>query len=107
MDWLENAVSRQLDCIAAILNQPLQELAVLCAPAWNSRAHLDHALTSYLDNKTNHRCRVLYAIDADGQQNSSIISANEADVTTVGEDLSGRRRLAVTDEQDRFGPGPG
>ena len=95
MDWLENAVSRQLDCIAAILSKPLQELALVCAPAWNNRMQLDHALSSYLDNKTNHRCRVLYAIDDEGQQNSSIISATETDDTTIGEDLSGRPYLEL------------
>jgi len=103
MDWLENAVSRQLDCIAATLSRPLQELATICAPAWNNRVHLDHALSSYLDNKSNHRCRTLYTIDTDGRQTSSNISAHQTDDTRIGQDLSDRPYLGIASDSEDFG----
>lgn len=103
MDWLENAVSRQLDSIAEILSRPLQELATICAPVWNNQVHLDHALSSYLDNKSNHRCRTLYTIDPDGRQTSSNISANQADDTRIGQDLSNRPYLDLASGSENFG----
>jgi len=103
MDWLENAVSRQLDSIAATLSRPLQELATICAPVWNNQVHLDHALSSYLDNKSNHRCRTLYTIDPDGRQTSSSISANQADDALIGQDLSNRPYLDLASGAENFG----
>lgn len=100
MDWLENAVSRQLDCISATLSRPLMELASSCAPAWSSRTELDYVLNSYLENKRNHRCRTLYAIDVNGRQVSSNVSSQYSDETNIGQDLSSRPYLALASESE-------
>lgn len=103
MDWLESAVSRQLDNISGLLKAPLQELADLCAPSWHDRALLDDALWCYLRSKVNHRCRMLYAIDLDGRQLSSNISADETDDSNIGQDLSDRPYLGLVEQmQDNF-----
>ena len=103
MDWLENAVNRQLDNISELLKVPLQELAELCAPSWHDQMLLDDALLSYLRNKTNHRCRSLYAIDLLGKQVSSNIFADGLDASNIGQDLSDRPYLGLVEHmKDNF-----
>ena len=103
MDWLETAVTRQLDNISGLLEAPLKELASLCAPSWHDQALLDEALLSYLRKKSNHRCRSLYAIDLQGKQASGNISADEIDASNIGQDLSERPYLGLVEKmQDNF-----
>jgi hypothetical protein len=103
VDWLENAVTSQLDNISELLKAPLQELADCCAPSWHDQRLLDEALVSYLRNKVNHRCRLLYAIDETGKQVSSNISADDTDTSNIGRDLSDRPYLGLVEQmQDNF-----
>jgi hypothetical protein len=103
VDWLENAVNRQLDNISELLRVPLQELADLCAPSWHDQMLLDDALLSYLQNRTNHRCRSLYAIDLLGKQVSSNIFADGLDAANIGQDLSDRPYLGLVEQmKDNF-----
>ena len=103
MQWLEQTVTRQLDNISELLRQPLRELATLSAPVWDNQPHLDKALAGYLSEKVNHRCRMLYAIDLDGRQVSSSITAEQAIDHKIGQDLSDRPYLGlVNDKPDDF-----
>jgi len=93
MDWLEKSISRQRDYIEGFLRQPLSQLAGICAENWFDRYQLDLALKKFLQQKTDHRCRLLYAIDKDGRQYSSNISDERIDDTVIGWDLSNRPYL--------------
>jgi len=97
MDWLEKSISRQRDYIEGFLRQPLSQLAAICAEHWFDRAQLDQALKDFLRQKTDHRCRLLYAIDKDGLQYSSNISDERIDDTVIGWDLSNRPYLISAD----------
>jgi hypothetical protein len=97
MDWLEKSISRQRDYIEDFLRQPLSQLAGLCAEHWFDRVQLDQALKNFLQQKTDHRCRLLYAINMDGLQYSSNISDERIDDTVIGWDLSNRPYLIGAD----------
>jgi hypothetical protein len=97
MDWLEKSISRQRDYIEGFLRQPLSQLAAICARHWSDRVQLDLALKAFLRQKTDHRCRLLYAIDKDGLQYSSNISDERIDDTVIGWDLSNRPYLIGID----------
>ena len=97
MDWLEKSISRQRDYIESFLREPLSQLAGICAAQWADRAQLDLELKNFLRQKTDHRCRLLYAIDRHGLQYSSNISDDMVDDTVIGRNLSDRPYLAGVD----------
>jgi hypothetical protein len=97
MDWLEKSISRQRDYIESFLREPLSHLAAICVEHWGDRARLDHELKQFLLQKTDHRCRILYAIDQNGLQYSSNISDDTIDDSVIGRDLSDRPYLAGVD----------
>ena len=66
MGWLEDSINQQRDYLIALLQEPMGELAQLCMTQWEDRESLDRALTAYLQNRPEHRCRLLYAIDLSG-----------------------------------------
>lgn len=90
MSWLEASINKQRDVIEAFLREPLQQLAKLSSIYWGDREKLDAALKMFLDNKADHRCRLLYVIDQWGLQHSSNISDEIIDTTIIGQDLSNR-----------------
>lgn len=94
MDWLEKSINRQRDYIEGFLFEPLSQLANICARHWCDRVQLDLELKNYLQQKVNHRCRLLYAIDTSGQQRSSNITDSLVDESMCGRDLSNRPYLA-------------
>ena len=93
MGWLEKAISKQRSFIEGLLLDPLSRLADICAANWEDREQLDLALKEYLQIKTDHRCRLLYAINRKGEQYSSNISDDKIDETIIGQDLSHRPYL--------------
>jgi len=93
MGWLEKAISKQRSFIEGLLLDPLSRLADICAANWEDREQLDLALKEYLQIKTDHRCRLLYAINRKGEQYSSNISDDSIDETIIGQDLSHRPYL--------------
>lgn len=97
MDWLEKSISRQRDYIEGFLREPMSMLAGICAGNWHNRVQLDLALKNFLRQKTDHRCRLLYAIDSHGLQYSSNISDYALDETVIGWDLSNRPYLSGID----------
>lgn len=97
MDWLEKSINRQRDYIEEFLFEPLAQLANICAQNWHNRIQLDLELTKYLQQKTDHRCRLIYAIDIRGVQHSSNITDKIIDETMVGRDLSQRPYLVDID----------
>jgi len=94
MDQLEKSINRQRGFIEEFLAEPLSEMAGICASHWSNREELDFELKRYLERKTEHRCRLLYAIDNHGLQHSSSISDFDSDNTIIGRNLSERPYLA-------------
>jgi hypothetical protein len=93
MGWLENSINQQRDYLIALLHEPLGELAQLCMTQWEDRESLDRAIKAYLQNRPEHRCRLLYAIDLSGKQYSSNISDELVDDTIIGQNLAERPYL--------------
>jgi len=100
MDWLEKSISRQHDYLEDFLLEPLSQLADICAEHWHDRVQLDLEIKNYLQQKTEHRCRLLYAIDNHGLQHSSNISDAIIDDTIVGQNLSNRPYLECIDKNN-------
>ncbi len=97
MGWLDKSISKQRSFIEGLLLDPLSKLADICATNWDDRNKLDQELKDYLQIKTDHRCRLLYAIDSKGEQYSSNISDGNVDETIIGQDLSHRPYLKSID----------
>ena len=101
MDWLEKSINKQRSFIEGLLLDPMSLLAAICAENWHDRQALDQQLKKYLAKKTDHRCRLLYAIDMNGMQHSSNISDAVVDDSIIGQDLSHRPYLASFDVGDK------
>lgn len=97
MGWLEKSIGKQRSFIEGLLLDPLSKLADVCADNWEDREALDQALKNYLRNKTDHRCRLIYAIDREGLQYGSNISDEIVDEAIIGQDLSHRPYLKTID----------
>jgi hypothetical protein len=97
MGWLDKSISEQRSFIEGLLLDPLSKLAGICAANWSDRQQLDLSLKAYLQKKTDHRCRLLYAIDRTGLQYSSNISNDLVDGSIIGQDLSHRPYLKSID----------
>lgn len=93
MNWLEDSISKQRDYIESYLAEPLSRVAKLCADNWEDRFTLDLALKHFLEQKPDHRCRMLYVINKQGLQHSSNISEEIISDSKVGQDLSSRPYL--------------
>lgn len=102
MGWLEKSVNKQRNFIEGLLLDPMGQLAAICATNWKDRKELDRQLKKYLQKKTDHRCRLLYAIDAAGMQYSSSISDTMIDEEIIGQDLSHRPYLQSFDVNDEI-----
>ncbi|MCW8942158.1 MAG: hypothetical protein OQK93_03170 [Gammaproteobacteria bacterium] len=97
MGWLDKSISKQRSFIEGLLLDPLSKLADISAANWGDRNKLDQELKAYLQKKSDHRCRLLYAIDRNGVQYSSNISDVMVDETIIGQDLSHRPYLKSID----------
>lgn len=93
MGWQEDSIIKQRSFIEGLLLDPLSHLAEICAANWNDREALDQALKNFLQQKTDHRCRLLYAIDDRGLQHSSNVTESIVDETIIGQNLSSRPYL--------------
>ena len=101
MGWLEKSINKQRSFIEDLLLDPMNQLAELCSNNWHDREKLNLQLKSYLLNKTDHRCRLLYAIDETGTQHSSNISDAIIDDTIIGQNLSRRPYLKSISIDDK------
>jgi len=81
-----------------MLKQPLQPIAERCAPEWGKQVQLDSVLRNFLDNSSNHRCRLLYVINADGKQLSSNMTGADQDERNIGQDLSARPYVGLAQD---------
>lgn len=100
MGWLENSISKQRSFIEGLLLDPLNQLATMCSHNWDDRVALDEVLKDYLQEKTDHRCRLLYVIDKKGLQYSSNISDAIVDDTIIGQNLLHRPYLDRLENSD-------
>ena len=100
MSWLETSISKQRSFIEGLLIDPLSQLEDICAKNWDDRELVDRELKNFLQQKTDHRCRLLYAINKQGKQYSSNISDDIIDDSIVGQDLSSRPYLEDLDTCD-------
>lgn len=101
MGWLEKSINKQSSFIEGLLLDPLSRLADLCSTHWQNRELLDLALQKYLQKKTDHRCRLLYAITKAGTQHSSNITDASIDDSIIGQDLSHRPYLEGINVDDK------
>ena len=101
MGWLEQSINKQSSFIEGLLLDPLSRLADLCSTHWHDREVLDLALQKYLQKKTDHRCRLLYAITKAGTQHSSNVTDASVDDSIIGQDLSHRPYLESIDVDDK------
>ncbi len=88
MGWLDDSIIKQRSFIEGLLLDPLSHLADICTANWNDIDALDQELKNFLQQKTDHRCRLLYAIDDRGLQHSSNVSDEIIDKTIIGQNLS-------------------
>ena len=93
MSWLETSISKQRSFIEGLLLDPLSQLAGICEKNWHDQIIMDVELCDFLQQKTNHRCRLIYAVDEKGVQHSSNVSEDFIDDSIVGQDLSNRPYL--------------
>ena len=93
MGWLDDSIIKQRSFIEGLLLDPLSHLADICTANWNDIDALDQELKNFLQQKTDHRCRLLYAIDDRGLQHSSNVSDEIIDKTIIGQNLSSRPYL--------------
>ena len=93
MSWLESSISKQRSFIEGLLLDPLSQLAGICEKNWHDQIIMDVELCDFLQQKTNHRCRLIYAVDEKGVQHSSNVSEDFIDDSIVGQDLSNRPYL--------------
>ncbi len=100
MSWLETSISKQRSFIEGLLIDPLSQLAEICANNWDDRELVDCELKNFLQQKSDHRCRLLYAINKQGKQHSSNISDDVIDDSIVDQDLSNRPYLEDIDTCD-------
>lgn len=101
MGWLDSSINRQRDYIISVLSEPMSELAIACEQCWHDREALDAALKSYLENKPEHRCRLVYVIDTEGNQHSSNVSDEIIDDAIIGQNLAQRPYLQLLRKQTR------
>ena len=101
MGWLEKSINKQRSFIEGLLLDPMNQLADICSNNWDDREKLNKQLKNYLLNKTDHRCRLLYAIDETGMQHSSNISDTIIDDTIIGQNLSRRPYLQSLSIDDK------
>ena len=87
-ETLQESIAHQRKELSDILQQPLQQLAARCNQVWADRAKLDLALNAGL--KTLPYGKSLYALDTNGIQISSNVSAEGLMAASFGRDRSKR-----------------
>ena len=87
-ETLQESIALQRKALLDIMQEPLQQLALRCYPVWADRAELDAALSEGL--KTLPHGRALYALDCNGIQVSSNVSAEGLMPASFGRDRSRR-----------------
>ncbi len=85
---LQESIRAQRESLAALLREPLAEIARCSAEVWNRRESLDDVLESLFPRVPH--CTFLYAVDADGIQVSDNVSATGLLPEHYGRDRSQR-----------------
>jgi hypothetical protein len=87
-ETLQESIAQQRKELLEIMQAPLQQLAARCTRVWTDRAKLDLVLSEGL--KSLPHGRALYALDTNGIQTSSNVSAEGLMPASVGRDRSKR-----------------
>lgn len=87
-ETLQESIAHQRKELSDILQEPLQQLAARCNQVWADRTKLDLALSEGL--KTLPYGKSLYALDTNGMQISSNVSAEGLMAASFGRDRSKR-----------------
>jgi hypothetical protein len=85
---LQEAIVRQRESLAALLNDPLVQIAERCAEVWPDREGLDAVLKAGLPEVP--FCKFLYALDRNAMQISDNVSSEGLMPKHFGRDRSGR-----------------
>ncbi len=91
MTQIKQIILSKKDALASAIGEPLSKLASLCAPVWEDADRLDEVLQQHIAEITH--CEFLYAWDLQGQEISSLVSADGRDLGWRGRDLSSRPYL--------------
>lgn len=92
-ETLQESIALQRTELLKVMQEPLQQLAAHCHPVWADRAELDLVLSDGL--KTLPYGRALYALDTNGIQISSNVSAEGLMPASIGRDRSKRPYMSV------------
>ena len=87
-ETLQESIAQQRKELLETMQEPLQQLAAHCNRVWADRANLDLALSAGL--RTLPYGKTLYALDTNGIQISSNVSAEGVMLASVGRDRSRR-----------------
>lgn len=90
---LKDRIARQRTVLSGQLQAVIESTATVCAIAWSDPDQLDRALQAAFPHIDG--CKLLYAVDCDGRQYSSNISASGIDATVRGDNLSHRPYIAA------------
>jgi hypothetical protein len=88
MNWLKKTIDDQRNMLSGYLEGFMADLSSKCAAAWANTGTLDTTLRNSLSEIP--ICRLLYAMNTEGVQVSSNISADSVDSSRLGQDLSTR-----------------
>jgi hypothetical protein len=91
MTQIKQIILSKKDALASAIGEPLSKLASLCVPVWEDADRLDAVLSQHIAEITH--CEFLYAWDLQGQEISSLVSADGRDLGWRGRDLSERPYL--------------
>ena len=97
---LKARIDRQRDLLTEELEAVIKSTAMVCAIAWVDRDQLDIALKAALPHIDG--CKLLYAVDCEGRQYSSNVSADGIDASVRGHDLSHRPYIGAMTPETRF-----
>ncbi len=86
--WVEQVVMFKKAGLAKLLAEPMAAVAARCEPVWTDAERLDAVLADAIG--TIPHCHLLYALDTEGRQLSSNISATGSDPRFRGQTLAER-----------------
>lgn len=97
---LKARIDRQRDLLTEELEAVIKSTAMVCAIAWADQDQLDIALKAALPHIEG--CKLLYAVDCNGEQYSSNVSAGGIDEAVRGDDLSHRPYIGAMTQDKKF-----
>ncbi len=86
--WIDKTISQKKRFLAGCIIKPMRRLSKLCSNDWGNPEQLTQILQLHFQNFPT--CQLLYCLDAKGTQFSGLVSNNEVDLASLGQDLHER-----------------